>query len=113
MTLSPEELARRDVRQQPSRIDYARMNRIYPKQKAALTRAVNAWKKAKAASPQFDPHPSVQEAAERILAACRKAVREWDEVGAWPDGWHSWQIALDDTRHWTDSIDLRDLDTTA
>ena len=92
MTLSPGELERRDRSSEPRRIDYSGMNRIYPKQKAALTRAVNSG----------DP--------EKVLAACRKAVREWDEIGAWPDGWARWQRALDDSRGFADSIELRDLD---
>jgi hypothetical protein len=59
-------------------IDYERMDRIYPKQKAALTRAQNSG----------DPN--------RVVAAVEKAVREWNEVGAWPDGWHRWNIAYND-----------------
>ena len=59
-------------------IDYERMNRIYPKQKAALTRAENSG----------DPN--------KVVAAVLKAVHEWNEVGAWPDGWHRWNIAYQD-----------------
>ena len=59
-------------------IDYERMNRIYPKQKAALTRAKNSG----------DPH--------KVVAAVEKAVAEWNEVGAFPDGWHTWNIAYSD-----------------
>lgn len=58
-------------------IDYARMQRVSPKQKAALTRAT---KKGYAA----------------VLATCQATVKEWNEIGAWPDAWHRWQIALDD-----------------
>jgi hypothetical protein len=72
-------------------IDYARMNREHPKQKAALTRAVKSGDKAK------------------VLAACTAAVKAWDAIGAWPDDWHRWQIALDDARGLYNSIDLRDL----
>ncbi len=63
-------------------IDYERMKRTYPKQKAALTRAS---KKANA-----------QERWVAVRAACKAAVAEWDAIGAWPDGWSTWQRALDD-----------------
>lgn len=59
-------------------IDYALMSRRYPKQKAALTRAVKS------------------KDTDKIVAACKKAVAEWDEAGAWPDDWSRWQRALDD-----------------
>ena len=59
-------------------IDYERMDRLYPKQKAALTRAENSG----------DPH--------KVVAAVKKAVREWNEGGSWPDGWHRWNIAYGD-----------------
>jgi hypothetical protein len=65
-------------------IDYARMNRESPKLKAALTRAE---KKGERRSP---------EQREAVLLACAKAVRVWDEIGAWPDNWSNWQRALDD-----------------
>jgi len=68
------------VRNEPRRIDYDRMNREYPKQKAALTRAKNSG----------DP--------EKILAAVEKAFDAWDEIGAWPDAWATWSVALDDVR---------------
>jgi hypothetical protein len=56
-------------------IDYARMQKAYPKQKAALTRAKKKGYLA-------------------VLAACTAAVNEWDAIGAWPDGWHLWQSAV-------------------
>jgi hypothetical protein len=59
-------------------IDYERMKRTMPKHKAALTRA----KKTGSYSA--------------VLAACMSAVREWDEIGAWPDTWYRWNIALGD-----------------
>lgn len=59
-------------------IDYARMTKVYPRQKAALTRAIKSG----------DP--------DRVIAAARDAVRVWDEIGAWPDDWSRWQRALDD-----------------
>ncbi len=59
-------------------IDYARMQRTFPKHKAALTRA------KKSGDPQ------------KVVAACKAAVAEWDAIGAWPDHWHTWNIALRD-----------------
>lgn len=59
-------------------IDYALAAKRYPKQKAALTRAINSKDRSK------------------VLAACCKAVAEWNEVGAWPDEWSRWQRALGD-----------------
>lgn len=59
-------------------IDYDRMQRTMPKHKAALTRAVKAGD------------------LEKVKTACAKAVKEWDEIGAWPDDWARWQRALDD-----------------
>ena len=64
-------------------IDYQRMAKVRPGQKAALTRAI------KSGDPQ------------RILAVCRAAVAEWNAIGAWPDDWHRWNIALSDAR-WRD-----------
>lgn len=60
-------------------INYERAAKLYPSQKAALTRAVKSGDETK------------------IKAAVTKAVREWNECGAWPDAWHRWQIALNDT----------------
>ena len=78
-------------------IDYARMNAVHPKQKAALTRAVNAWRKGG------------KQDNSAVVKACRAAVREWDEIGCWPDDWSRWQIALSDTLHWSDGTRLEDL----
>ena len=75
-------------------IDYRAANAAFRKQKAALTRAVNSK----------DPN--------KVVAACRKAVREWAEApfnGAWPDAWSRWQRALDDALGWRSTLDLRDL----
>lgn len=63
-------------------IDYATMQREFPKQKAALTRAV---KKTDA-----------RERLEAVVATCEKTVEQWDEIGAWPDAWARWRVALDD-----------------
>jgi hypothetical protein len=73
------------------RIDYERMNKIHPIQKAALTRAKKSG----------DP--------ELIANVCKKAIAEWNEVGAWPDDWSVWQNALNDALPWNQSLDLRDL----
>jgi len=59
-------------------IDYERMKRRYPHQKAALTRALASGDRSK------------------VIATCRETIREWDEIGAWPDNWSRWQRALDD-----------------
>jgi len=72
-------------------IDYARMQRVRPAQKAALTRAVKSGDAAK------------------VVAVCRAAVAEWNEIGAWPDDWHRWQIALNDVSGYHRFIDLEDL----
>ncbi len=72
-------------------IDYARMKRVYPKQKAALTRAVKTG------------DPAIVE------KVCRAAVAEWNAIGAWPDGWSRWQRELDDTLGWPRHIALEDL----
>lgn len=90
MSILDDARARRDA-YEPKRIDYDRMNKVYPKQKAALTRAVKTK----------DP--------EVIAKVCKAAITEWDAIGAWPDGWHRWQVALDDALGIFDSIDLRDL----
>lgn len=73
-------------------IDYTAANKLFRKQKSALTRAVN--KKDK----------------EAIVKACREAVAEWDKPNmAWPDSWSNWQRALDDALGWGNHVDLRDL----
>lgn len=61
-------------------INYTEMNRLYPLQKAALTRALKSGSR------------------DKVVAACRKAVRQWNaNGGGWPDDWSRWQRALDDT----------------
>lgn len=54
-------------------IDYARMAKRHRVHKAALTRAVKSGDLSK------------------VIIAAREAVREWDEIGAWPDDWSRWQ----------------------
>lgn len=58
-------------------IDYARMRRVWPTQKAALTRAQ-------------------KKGADAVLEVCRTVVAEWNEIGAWPDDWALFQRRLDD-----------------
>lgn len=75
-------------------IDYAGVKRVFPKQKAALTRAVNSG----------DPN--------KVVLACKKAVDEWRKPpfnGAWPDDWSRWQRALDDALGWRSTVRLEDL----
>lgn len=114
MGLIEDALARQATQPAPRRIDYDRMNKVMPKQKAALTRAVNAYR----AIPdprdlRGDARRSAEddraEAAERVAAVCKAAILEWNEIGAWPDQWATWQCALDDVLPWNQSIDLRDL----
>lgn len=75
----------------PHRIDYDRMNKVFPKQKAALTRAVNSG----------DP--------ERVAKVCKEAVQVWNEIGAWPDDWGRFNRALNDMLPWNQQVDLADL----
>ena len=58
-------------------IDYERMQRSGPKLKAELTRAK-------------------KKGYEAVLKAAQHAVREWEAIGAWPDNWNIWQIAVVD-----------------
>lgn len=88
--------AREEAREAAHRpIDYARMKREWPKQKAALTRARNK------------PDPEARRDA--TLLACASAVKAWDEIGAWPDDWSLFQRALDDCFPVFHAPDLRDL----
>lgn len=62
-------------------IDYTKAQREYPIQKRALTRAINSGRPLE------------------VVRATRKAVAQWNASGAWPDGWHRWDQALQDARH--------------
>lgn len=75
----------------PPRIDYARMKREWPKQKAALTRARKSGD------------------VDRVAEVCRRAVLVWDEIGAWPDDWCLFERTLNDMLPWHQQVDLRDL----
>ena len=68
--------------------DYERADREYPKQKARLTRAIKSGD------------------TERIVIEVRRAIKEWDEWGTWPDGWHRWNVAYHDA-----TGDYRNIDT--
>lgn len=91
MGIIEDALVRQAARPEPKRIDYDRMNKVRPRQKAALTRAIKTGD------------------AEAIAKVCKAAVAEWNLIGAWPDDWSRWQVALNDALHWSQSIDLRDL----
>lgn len=73
------------------RIDYDRMNREWPKQKAALTRAKKTGD------------------ARKVAEVCVEAARVWDEIGAWPDDWRIFESTLNDMLHWRTQIDLQEL----
>ena len=60
-------------------VDYAALNAMVRRQRAALTRAVRSG----------DPG--------KVVLACRDAVAAWNAPGSmWPDNWSRWQGALDD-----------------
>lgn len=74
------------------RVDYAALNKMVKRQRAALTRAENSG----------DP--------DKVVIACRNAVREWRKPGAmWPDDWSRWQRALDDALGVFNSVQLESL----
>jgi len=81
----------RQGRQTVRTIDYDRMSREHPAQKAALTRAI------KTKNP------------ETIAKVCKAAIGAWDACGAWPDDWNRWQVALNDSLPYFQCIDLRNL----
>jgi len=91
MGLIDDARAREAARPEPRRIDYARMKVVWPKQKAALTRAANSG----------DP--------ERVAKVCKAAIVVWDEIGAWPDDWALFQRTLNDMLPWNRQVDIRDL----
>jgi hypothetical protein len=75
-------------------IDYARMQRRFPRQKAALTRAVKI---------------ADREARQTAVLKCAKdAVAEWNAIGAWPDDWARWQRALDDAYPFCQAPSMQD-----
>jgi hypothetical protein len=81
---------RRDAATPP--VDYAKLNKMVRRQRAALTRAKN--------SGDLD----------KLVTTIRAAVNEWNEPGAmWPDDWSNWQRALDDALPFHQHVDIRDL----
>lgn len=93
--MTPREIQLLRNSQSPPPPNYALMNSLYPKQKSALTRALN--------SP-----PATRR--RNVIRACKAAVREWDDkVGCWPDDWSRWQRALSDVLGWQNHVDLRDV----
>jgi hypothetical protein len=91
-------------------IDYARMQRVWPMQKANLTRALNEFHKASANQrPWDDPTPAMEAAREKVARVCKAAVAVWNEVGAWPDDWSRFQRALDDVMGYGSAVRLEDL----
>lgn len=113
MGVIDDALARQAARPAPRVIDYKRMNEVLPGQKAALTRASKAARAAQDALRDS----GYTEAAEKNLDAAREKLAKlikshvavWNEIGAWPDQWHSWQIALDDVMGLWNRIDIADL----
>ena len=75
----------------PRRIDYDRMQQVWPKQKRALATAARTGD------------------VNRIAGVCVDTVQVWDEIGAWPDDWSLFQRALDDALPWNQQIRLQDL----
>lgn len=72
----------------PKQIDYERMKALMPAHRTALN----------VAQASGDPLA--------IQAACRAAVKLWDECGAWPDSWHDWKRALEDSLPWNVQVDF-------
>jgi hypothetical protein len=103
--------ARQAARPEPRRIDYERMNAVFPRQKAELTRAKNAVNRASEGLSYWERRESqsFQQAVEKLAQVIKRHVAVWNEIGAWPDAWHTWQIALDDALGWPDHIDIGDL----
>jgi len=91
MGLIADAQAKAAERPGPRPIDYDRMRRVWPQQKAALTRARKTG----------DP--------ERIARVCRDAVAVWNEIGAWPDDWHLFQRTLDDALPYWQHVAIEDL----
>ena len=102
-----DDARKRAAAYEPRRIDYDRMNREMPAQKAALTRAMNRWKAATKdlAYWQRNEDPEALAAAENVAKVCKAAKTAWNEIGAWPDNWHTWNIALRDVAN----LELDDL----
>jgi hypothetical protein len=72
-------------------IDYERMQRTFPIHKKALDDAVKSGD------------------VDKVREACRAAITEWDEIGAWPDDWSRWERALNDMLPWNAGESLESL----
>lgn len=73
-------------------IDYIAANKAHRRHKARLTRALNSG----------DP-----KLIQRVVV---ETVREWNAADyPWPDSWSRWQVALNDTLDWNESILLEDI----
>jgi hypothetical protein len=84
--------ARADRRARATRVDYDALNRMVPRQRAALTRAINTGDR------------------DKVIVAVQKAVREWNQPGVtWPDDWSRWQRAVDDVLPFHQHVDIADL----
>jgi hypothetical protein len=83
------------------------MNREHPKQKAALTRAMKRWHSIVDGLDYYQrfENPAAKAAAEAVAKVCKAAIAEWNQCGAWPDDWHTWNIALRDVAN----LELDDL----
>ncbi len=111
MGIIDEALARQAAAPAPRRIDYERMNKVLPRQKAELTRAKKKVEQARLdldLRATFDTRP-VKSAQDNLANVIKRHVAVWNEIGAWPDQWHTWQIALDDALGWNEHIDIGDL----
>lgn len=77
----------------------AEARKQFRQQKAALTRALNT----------SDP----DKRAEKVVAACLKAMGEWDNWRyGWPDNWNNWEHALEEALGWG-APTLRELESVA
>lgn len=84
---------RRQLAKEAARVrpDYAALNKMVKRQRAALTRAINSGE------------------PDRVIVTVAAAVREWGQPGMiWPDDWPTWRCALwDATGDY--SLELEDL----
>ncbi len=67
------------------------MSEMFPKlsqQRAALTRALKSKDKNK------------------VLTETKKAIADWNKIGAWPDDWSRWQRALNDVFPFGEAPDM-------
>lgn len=67
----------------PRRIDYDRMQRTLPRQKAGMTRL----RKRIAAGTTGDRDAT----AAQVGSFLSSVAGVWDEIGAWPDDWHAFR----------------------